>query len=197
MKKSKNRKVKKISKFILAIIAPIIIGLSFLLDNIIIKLTNVIQQPAIFTFFYIITLLGETYIFALISVILIAILLLNRRPIIAFLLTLGLSGIIAWLLKIIIQKPRPFETLNISSTIATNFSSFPSGHTMMFFAIIPTMSKKFPKVKILFWTIATLVGISRIYLGVHYFSDVIAGAIFGYTIGWICMKCGEKYEWKY
>jgi undecaprenyl-diphosphatase len=76
-------------------------------------------------------------------------------------------------------------------------SSFPSGHTMMFFSIIPIMSKNFPKTKILFWTLAVLIGLSRIYLGVHYFSDVIAGALIGYGIGWICIKMGEKYAWKY
>jgi len=99
-------------------------------------------------------------------------------------------------LKAIIQRPRPFEVMSINNTVTTNMSSFPSGHAMIFFSIIPIMSKNFPKIKTVLWIVAILVGMSRIYLGVHYFSDVVAGAIFGYAIGWTFMKLGEKYEWK-
>ncbi len=198
IKKTKSvnepKKSRKISPTLGAIF---VICVSFLLDNIVILIINAIQHPILFKIFYTITLLGETYTFIWIAIISTAILLINRRPILAYLLTLSISGILGWLIKFLIQRPRPFETLNIPSNITTNLSSFPSGHTLMFFSIIPVMSKNFPKIKGLFWTIAILVGVSRIYLGVHYFSDVLAGAIIGYAIGWICMKCGEKYGWSY
>jgi undecaprenyl-diphosphatase len=204
MKKTIKKQNKKSNNIIIdakniltSIILAVIIGLSFLLDKIIINLVNVIQYPLLFTFFYTTTLLGETYIYVWIAVIITAVLLAHRRTIISFVLTLATAGLLEWLIKIIINRPRPFVALNISSTITTKLSSFPSGHSMMFFALIPAMSKNFPKTKIFFWTIAILVGLSRIYLGVHYFSDVVAGAAFGYAIGWIFVKLGEKYEWKY
>jgi len=204
MKKTLEQQNRKLDKkivsnrnIITSVIMTLLIGLSFLFDKIVINLVNIIQYPILFKFFYTITLLGETYIYVWIAIILTAALLIYRRPIIAFVLTLATSGFIEWLIKITVNRPRPFAALHISSIITTKLSSFPSGHAMMFFALIPTMSKNFPKTKVFFWTIAVLVGLSRIYLGVHYFSDVVAGAIFGYAIGWICMKIGEKYEWKY
>jgi len=196
MRKHQNMNITK-KNIILSIIAAIAIGLSFLLDNIVINIINIIQYPLLFNFFYIITLLGEMYIFIFIAIILTAVLLTHKKPITAFLLTLATTGIMTWLIKTIVNMPRPFQALHIPSMITTNSSSFPSGHAMIFFALIPTMSKNFPKTRIIFWTIAILVGLSRIYLGVHYFSDVIAGAIFGYMIGMIFMKIGETYEWKY
>jgi len=185
-------KQKNVKKIIIASLGALVIGLSLLLDKIIINLVNAIQYPLLFTFFYTITLLGETYIFAGIAIILTAVLMTRRKPITAFVLTIITSGIVQVLLKLIIDRPR-----SLGSLVITKMSSFPSGHTMMFFAIIPIMSKNFPKIKITLWTIAILVGISRIYLGAHYFSDVIAGAIIGYGVGWMCMKIGEKYAWKY
>jgi len=58
------------------------------------------------------------------------------------------------------------------------------------------MLKNFPKYKIWFWTVALLVAFSRLYLEVHYLSDVIAGAFIGYIIGVIFIMLGEKYGWK-
>ena len=174
-----SKRTRKISPTLGAIF---IICLSFLLDNIVITLINAIQYPFLFKIFYTITLLGETYTFVWIAIISAAILLAMRRPIATFLLTIGTSGILSWLIKTLVQRPRPFETLNIPSTVTTKLSSFPSGHALMFFSLVPILSKNFPKIKGIFWTIAILVGVSRIYLGVHYFSDVIAGAIIGYAI---------------
>lgn len=193
-KKKKTDVKKKIDPTLSAIF---IVTLSFLFDNIVILLINSIQYPILFKVFYLITLLGETYTFIWIAIILTGVLLVNRKPITAHLLTIGTSAILVWLLKVLIQRPRPFEALNIPSTITTSMSSFPSGHALMFFSIVPIMSKNFPKIKSIFWVIAILVGFSRIYLGVHYFSDVIAGAIIGYAIGSLYVKCGEKHGWSY
>jgi undecaprenyl-diphosphatase len=98
-------------------------------------------------------------------------------------------------LKYMIDRPRPFEVGLTSAGVAANWSSFPSGHTLAFFTIVPMIIKKFPKLKTIFWIIAILVGFSRIYLGVHYTSDVVAGAFIGYGIGWAFMKIEERYRW--
>ena len=60
-------------------------------------------------------------------------------------------------------------------------SSFPSGHTMAAFALygLLAFSVKRKDLKILFLLMASLAGISRIYLGQHFLQDVLAGAFFG------------------
>jgi undecaprenyl-diphosphatase len=193
-----KRTKSNIKKNILqTIVALFFIGLSFILDKTVLGVVSVIQYPLLFKFFYTITLLGEIYIFIWIALILMVALMIHHRPIASFIITLIMTLITETLLKLIVNRPRPFEALNLSSPIITKMSSFPSGHTMVFFSIIPIMSKNFPRIKLLFWILAILVGLSRIYLGVHYFSDVVCGAYLGYLIGWLCMKTGEKYAWKY
>jgi undecaprenyl-diphosphatase len=47
-----------------------------------------------------------------------------------------------------------------------------------------------------FWLgFAILVAFSRVYFGVHYLSDVIAGAFIGYLIGYLAMNLEEKYKY--
>jgi undecaprenyl-diphosphatase len=198
-KKTKPKNNRKINnRSIIQSLAILLCAiLSFLMDKVVVNIVNVIQQPLLFKFFYTITLFGEIYIFIWIALILIAALMIYHRPIAAFILTLATTLISEAVLKLIVNRSRPFEAMHIASSVYTNMSSFPSGHTLIFFSIIPIMSKNFPKIKIVFWVMAVLVGLSRLYLGVHYFSDVVCGAILGFGIGWICMKTGEKYAWKY
>jgi len=65
---------------------------------------------------------------------------------------------------------------------------FPSSHAANFFAAATVFSLYFPRYKILYLVIAFLVAYSRIYVGVHYPSDVIAGAIIGVMFAFILCK---------
>ena len=68
--------------------------------------------------------------------------------------------------------------------VSSYTSSFPSGHTMAAFALygLLAFSIKQQGLKIVFLLIATIAGISRIYLGQHFLEDVLAGACFGTLI---------------
>ncbi|MBI3954803.1 phosphatase PAP2 family protein [Candidatus Gottesmanbacteria bacterium] len=68
-----------------------------------------------------------------------------------------------------------------------NFS-FPSGHAVISFAAAYVLARKKPKMKWLFYSLAVIISFSRIYLGKHFPSDVIAGAIIGLGIGYISTK---------
>ena len=94
------------------------------------------------------------------------------------------AGVISFLAKLIILRPRPVEAL-IKMPVSY---SFPSGHTLtsiVFYLTLCYLIMK--KVKnpikpiILFSTVLliSLIALSRVYLGVHFFSDVIGGIIFG------------------
>jgi undecaprenyl-diphosphatase len=91
------------------------------------------------------------------------------------LMTVAFSGtdIAIFALKQIVRRTRPLEEK------AGWDSSFPSGHTGTAFAIATVLSNQYPRLRIPLYLGATLVGISRIYLGRHYPSDVLVGAAMG------------------
>ncbi len=92
--------------------------------------------------------------------------------------------ITAWVVKVIkhiFTRIRPyvkFSNLN-TKKIGIDKYSFPSGHTAAAFTMAVTVSFLFPQFKYYALLVSLLVGVSRIYLGVHYPSDVIAGGIIG------------------
>ena len=62
-------------------------------------------------------------------------------------------------------------------------SSFPSGHTASAFAFATAVTAEFPLLAVPLFGLATLVGYSRVHTGVHYPTDVIAGATLGFAVG--------------
>ena len=145
----------------------------------------------------IITNLGGTLFLILIAVALV-IIIKNKKTGITILANLGISAILNNLLKIIIQRPRPIEHRLIEET----GYSFPSGHSMIsmaFYGYLAYLTYKYIKNKNLKYTIIILlnililsIGISRIFLGVHYTSDVLAGFIISIIYLCIYIKSVEK-----
>lgn len=106
---------------------------------------------------------------------------LGKKP--YYLLTVVISSaIVSNILKYTINKPRPFITHPAIEKISAGGSpSFPSGHTSDAFAIATAISIAYPKWYIIIpaYAWALTVGYSRMFLGVHYLSDVVAGTIIG------------------
>ncbi|NLC66679.1 MAG: phosphatase PAP2 family protein [Clostridium sp.] len=98
-------------------------------------------------------------------------------------ISLLLSGTIIYLTKRIINKERPYQNIDgiKSIKIGVDKYSFPSGHSSAAFTI-GTIFSLFGSnylISIFFIILSALVAFSRIYLGVHYLTDTIAGSIIG------------------
>ncbi|GAC1302225.1 MAG: hypothetical protein NVSMB24_06480 [Mucilaginibacter sp.] len=92
------------------------------------------------------------------------------------------------LLKTIFKRRRPFvQNLKIVAVYNATDTSFPSGHTSTAFAVATALSRSYPKwyVAVPAYLWAGSVGYSRMYLGVHYPSDVFGGALLGTTTSWL------------
>ena len=89
------------------------------------------------------------------------------------------------LLKVLIGRARPvlFDALGKTFfepwTFDSVFNSMPSGHTAISFAGLVMIGMLFPRIKWATWTMAIIIGVSRVYVGAHWPSDVILGAFVG------------------
>ena len=113
------------------------------------------------------------------------ILIKNKKIGASICINLGLSSLVNYILKQVLKRPRPIENVLLTE----NGYSFPSGHSMVsmaFYGFLIYLIFKNVKNKYLKFGLITLlsiliicIGMSRIYLGVHYTSDVIAGFLVG------------------
>ncbi len=96
---------------------------------------------------------------------------------VAFAIELSLYGFI----KRVVSRLRPFASLPgvTMLVVPPDEFSFPSGHTAAAFVMTTILSAWHPVLLVLMLPLALSIGVSRVYLGVHYPSDVIVGAVLG------------------
>lgn len=97
-------------------------------------------------------------------------------------------------LKFLFARTRPCNVLLDARTLVSTSAtySFPSSHATNIFALATILSNKYRSFRFYFFSVALVVGISRIYVGVHYPFDVLAGAVVGILCGLGILKL-EKY----
>lgn len=101
----------------------------------------------------------------------------------------GCSYVLTFLLKLVFVRVRPDV---VSLVSPETFYSFPSGHAAVVFSALPILDKEFPKLKWFWFVFAVLVLLSRLYVGVHYPSDLLAGCITGFFVGFLFLKLFSK-----
>ena len=90
------------------------------------------------------------------------------------------------ILKDFFHRPRPhiyWEHVNVIFRKPWN-DAFPSGHTAVIFAAAFVLSNYYPKQARWAYVVAAWVAITRVYVGAHYPTDLVGGAVLGIACGW-------------
>lgn len=169
------------------------------IDLSVLKFMAKIHNPVTDFIFSAITLLGDAGMVWIILAVILLIIPKHRKTGLALAVGLIVFHLICNTgLKNIIARPRPFVVLpelrnyipkiNIPSSY-----SMPSGHTMSSFVCATITAKNIKGSEKFAYPLAFLIALSRIYLLVHYPTDVIAGAVLGVVLGVGINKVKEKY----
>lgn len=156
--------------------------------------------PGLTTFFLFITALASIEAIALVSLVGAAFFGARRRWLlfVTWLIAAGGSVVLILLLKVLFARPRPYFEQPL---LLETYYSFPSGHAMeavvlygmlAYFAVL-ALRTGWARAAVVFGTslLVLLIGFSRMYLGVHYFSDVMAGFAAGGAWLSICITAME------
>lgn len=155
-------------------------------DNLILNFIQNFRSPALDKIMPFITCLGN---FGFIWIVIAVLLIISKRYrklgfamalTLILCLLIGNAGLKPW-----VQRIRPFEANNFTDLLikAPKDFSFPSGHTLASFASATVLMKFDKKAGIPVLIFAILIAFSRLYLYVHYPTDILAGIILGILIG--------------
>jgi undecaprenyl-diphosphatase len=171
--------------FHILIAGILLLVISFLIDHIVIKLALYAQNPML------------SYIFGWLSSIISLVLVLlvmtslfmweenKKHYILPLWLSFASALLLVYIIKFLVKRGRPGEAMEV---LGFQDYSFPSAHAAVSFSALPILDKEFPMLKWFWLLFASLVALSRIYLGVHYLSDVIAGILLGYLVGRLILE---------
>jgi membrane-associated phospholipid phosphatase len=107
----------------------------------------------------------------------------------------AISSVITLAVKYSVNRKRPFVTYpDIAKKSAAGSPSFPSGHTSVTFSLATSLTLSYPRWYIIVpaYSWAGTVAFSRMDLGVHYPSDVLAGALIGSGSAWLTHYINKK-----
>ncbi len=111
------------------------------------------------------------------------------------------AGLIANLAKNILGRARPklFETMGALNfklfAFSSDYASFPSGHATNIFAFATVISMLWPRGRVILYALAVWIAASRVFIGQHYFTDVVVGAILGTVFPYVVRERFAVRRW--
>lgn len=106
------------------------------------------------------------------------------------------SSLLNFVLKKIFKRKRPFvHDPTFVAVVSPTNESFPSGHTAEAFSMASSMTFAYPKWYVILpaFAWATTVGYARMYLGVHYPTDIFGGATISSSMSWMLYNLNKDY----
>ncbi len=165
--------------------------------QILIFIQESIRNPVCDPIFKSITHLGDSGIFwILLTILLLCFKRTRRAGVYSLCALLGALLVNNIILKNLVNRTRPYEVVEGLRCIVgyAHDASFPSGHTGASFASAVAIRRQIPKkFAVFFLVLAGLIAFSRLYVGIHYPTDVLGGLITGVGIGVLVNVLGDRY----
>ena len=125
-----------------------------------------------------------------------------KRRLVLFIVTMVLAGAALHGAKTVFDRDRPLKHFQkaletgearINAPLGPLYhGSFPSGHSQAAFSTAAFFALYYQRRRALLYSAAALVALSRVYVGVHFPFDVLAGAALGWGVAWIVWKMDTK-----
>ncbi len=97
-------------------------------------------------------------------------------------------------IRFFLPRVRPFITHHIPSLIVKNSPGFPSGHALFMFAFSTVVFGYNRTLGLACYFLTLLICLARVAAGIHYPSDILAGAMLGILCGYVCVRIGKHYR---
>ena len=160
------------------------------MDAALFLLINGSHSPALDDVMLLASALGKAGFIWLAAAVIAAVFPARRMPAWRLALAVGMAYLMVdGMIKTVVDRDRPYQVLADVRLIdqRPTSGSFPSGHTASAFAGALAASRLFPAVRVAWWALAAAIGVSRVYVGAHWPSDVLAGALIGVASAWFTL----------
>jgi len=168
-------------------VAALAIALGFYFDDTVRDFMAEHQTPALRSFMRYVSLFGDWPLHTALGLLLLAIAWMRdsekwTRIFLAMLIAMSLAGVTGNVIKRTIPRPRPSVHTDMrwgGPRFSSKYHSFPSGHVDASTAFFCTLFLANRRIGLACFLIPILIGLSRMYLGAHYLSDVVCAAVLG------------------
>lgn len=168
----------------------VVLGTAFFLDDPVANMARYISGPVLDAVVNLINPIGAGVTLLAACLLLAVLCRLIGRPHLgqaswAGVLAFMTAGLIEFGLKHVVGRTRPAAA---GTLLAPEFDSFPSGHATSVFAVATALGSWYPALRWPLYALASAIALGRVYLGRHYLSDVIAGALIGLAIASLIVR---------